>query len=1111
MKKNLKKYFKKIFNVIMVVGILITSFPLTPFVTKVNALGTVSGDKIVEAAMSYQDWEYGEVGTCTGLVTRAFNKVGIGESIVGIHPYDIDKPQADGTGARYSPDGMYRNAMNHPEDAQHIWSGYVGDIASYAHLFKNGDLVIQRPEDRATYTGSGHVGIIRIYDGKISMYGANGSKMGIGDAVLFTRTRGLAYDVSPLDYINVFRLTVAEPEYGTLTSTKSSNEVVDVLFSKTDKDTGKPLSGVEVDFYRDDVKFASGITDSNGNAVATSIVTYTSTSSIKTYCKNYNDLADAEKQLVDSQGAFHSQVEAQASADSEAQLSANDKASKTHKYSVVEVKTKTKYWLNPDNTTDSDSATGSGRITLSLTNERVRGTAILNKVDYDVEYAQNEAVLDGALYGLYARENILDPADGSIIYSKDTEITRVRIKDGTAKVEDLYLGAYYWKEITSSKGYSLDKTQINFDLTYSGQDIKNVTATSTSKEKVITADFEIEKIITSGDESEIVEKEEGSEFLVVAKKYVDKYGTIEEAWNHRDEFTEKEYDKLITSKQGYDKTRPLAFGDFVVKQIKGKIDTENVKDSWIFTVSEENQDTIKYIVNNRRFTSYVKLQKYDKDTRKLITLSNTSFKIKNADTLEYLSQKVGDKTYTIWKTGNKGEIQLPLELKAGNWILEEIESPNYYLINEEAINFKVTNSNIIETDSDGEPLLTVAMYDKPVKGRVKVEKKGEVLTGIETDENGNIQFIYEEKYLDGMVVNIQADENIIDPADGSIIYKKGEIVDTVTTSSTEETFSKLLPLGKYIAYEYKAPEGMVLDTNKYEINLEFKDNKTEIITETISITNQRQKVDLNLLKLDEEKEIALEGVVFNLSTTKDIFSYDGELLVEKGTVIEEGITDSKGSYIFKADLPISLDNENYFELKEVQAKEGYYLNDEILEVDTSYKGHNILTISNDNIIYNKPIKNYVLVNKIDDKTLENIISKDFKFILCNDSECKNIIKEYNADIETGTALIDIYFGEWYIKESSAPEGYALSPEIVKVVLNVEGLFINDKRVETDEDLLYSIRYQNTLLPVIQEDIVQTGYDDNLSVISLFMGASLISIVLVSCSLIRKSKSKKKNK
>ncbi|MBE6153930.1 MAG: hypothetical protein E7166_06890, partial [Firmicutes bacterium] len=284
MKKKIGRKLKKVLNVVMVVGILMSSFPITPFIPKVNALARVSGDKIIETAMSYENYGYWEVGTCTGLVTRTLNKLGVGQSIVGIHPYDIDKPQPEGTGARYAPDKMYQNALNHPEDAIHIYSGYVKDVKANAHLFENGDLVLQRPEDKANYNGSGHAALIRIYNGNISMYGANGEKMGIGDAVLATgiATRGTSYNVNSMDYIHVFRLTKAEPEYATTTSEKSAQEVVNVSFYKTDLESGKPLSGVEVEFYRDDVKFASGITGADGYAHATSTTTYTSSSSPKT-------------------------------------------------------------------------------------------------------------------------------------------------------------------------------------------------------------------------------------------------------------------------------------------------------------------------------------------------------------------------------------------------------------------------------------------------------------------------------------------------------------------------------------------------------------------------------------------------------------------------------------------------------------------------------------------------------------------------------------------------------------------------------------------------------------------------------------------------------------
>lgn len=1106
MKKKIGMKLKKVLNVVMVVGILLSSFPISPLITKVSAMSSVSGDRIIEVAQSYGDWGYYEVGTCTGLVTRTLNKLGIGQSVVGTHPYNIDVPQSSG-GARYAPDGMYRNAMNHPEDARLIWQGYIKDIEANAHLFKNGDLIIQRAEDKANYTGDGHVGFMHIYGSTIANFGAGTT--GIKDYVMATnvKARNIPPHVNSMDYISVFRLTEAEPIYETLTSEKTANEVVEVSFYKTDVDTKKPLSGVEVDFYRDDVKFASGVTNERGIAVSTSVTTFTATSTPKTYVTNWDELGADGKAQVDERGAYHSELEARAAADSEAQKNATDKASQTHRYTVIETKTKTKYWLNPDNTTDSDSATGSGNISLDLTNERVRGTAILYKEDADVKHSQNEGEIDGALYGLYARENILDPADASIIYNAGDEITRVRIKDAQAQVDDLYLGAYYWRELTAGTGYSIDKNQINFDLTYKDQNVKTVIAKSTSKEDIFVGDFEVEKIITSGEESEIVEKEEGAEFIAVAKKYVEKYGSIEEAWEHRSEFTEKEYDKLVTDKSGYAKSRKLAYGGFVVKQIKGKIDTEKVADTWEFRVTKENQETIRYIMNNRYFTSYVKLQKKDLESGKLITLSNTTFKIKNADTGEYLSQKVADTTYDIWKTDDKGWVQLPLEVKAGNWLLEELESPNLYVINKEGQSFKVTNTNIVEVDKDGDPILTVTMYDKPVKGQVKVEKKGEVLTGIKKDENGNTQFIYEEKYIAGMTVYIQADEDIIDPADGSIIYKKGEIADIVTTTN-EETYSKLLPLGHYKAYEYEAPNGMVIDTKKYDINLEFQDNETEVVMETLSITNERQKVEIDLTKLDKDRNIALEGVIFNLRTNQDILSYDGKVLVKSGEIIETGITGKSGNLKFNADLPISYDDEIYFEVVEEKSLEGYYPYEESIKIDTKYKGQNIVKISNSEVIYNEPIKNYVLINKVDDKTLENIISKDFSFRLCKDESCTDVVGIYNADTEKGTALIPIYYGVWYASEYTAPEGYGISSEIVKIELNDKGLYIDDELVETDEDLLYSIMYQNTLLPVIQENNgVQTGYESNMPIYLAVGSISLAGIVTILISLSKKKRKK----
>ena len=76
MKAKLKKKFQKLLNVVMVVGILVTSFPISPLIQNVHAMSTVSGDKIIEVAQTYKSYTYGGVGTCTGLVTRVLNKLG---------------------------------------------------------------------------------------------------------------------------------------------------------------------------------------------------------------------------------------------------------------------------------------------------------------------------------------------------------------------------------------------------------------------------------------------------------------------------------------------------------------------------------------------------------------------------------------------------------------------------------------------------------------------------------------------------------------------------------------------------------------------------------------------------------------------------------------------------------------------------------------------------------------------------------------------------------------------------------------------------------------------------------------------------------------------------
>lgn len=60
-------------------------------------------------------------------------------------------------------------------------------------------------------------------------------------------------------------------------------------------------------------------------------------------------------------------------------------------------------------------------------------------------------------------------------------------------------------------------------------------------------------------------------------------------------------------------------------------------------------------------------------------------------------------------------------------------------------------------------MIEIEVFNNSVKGQITVSKSGEVLTSIKKDDEGNIQFIYEDAFLAGATYNIYANEDILDP------------------------------------------------------------------------------------------------------------------------------------------------------------------------------------------------------------------------------------------------------------------------------------------------------------------------------------------------------------
>ena len=135
-------------------------------------------------------------------------------------------------------------------------------------------------------------------------------------------------------------------------------------------------------------------------------------------------------------------------------------------------------------------------------NERVTAKISLQKQDKETKKAvpQGDATLEKAVYGLYAREDIVHP-DGAtgVVYKAGEQVaTLTTDKNGQASVDGLYLGNYYVKEITPPTGYLADEEEHDLVCNYEGDLVAEVKRDCLSLEQVMKQPFQIIKAANNG-------------------------------------------------------------------------------------------------------------------------------------------------------------------------------------------------------------------------------------------------------------------------------------------------------------------------------------------------------------------------------------------------------------------------------------------------------------------------------------------------------------------------------------------------------------------------------------------------------------------------------------
>ena len=662
----------------------------------------------------------------------------------------------------------------------------------------------------------------------------------------------------------------------------------------------------------------------------------------------------------------------------------------------------------------------------TFTNKRVNATIDLVKEDSETgNSAQGDAVFEGAIYGLYAREDINHPDGRSgVLYKKDEQVaTLTTDKEGKASVSNLYLGKYYLKEITPPVGYLLDEEEHDVNCNYEGDQVETVKRNTVSKEDVIKQPFQLIKAADNDKTDADLLKGAGFSAYLISSLTVKDDGSYDFTNATPTVLTEDGKTEMFTDERGYACSIPIPYGRYIVRETTTPHNFMPV-DDFIVTVTENSSTPqVWRVLLDDEFKAKLKIVKQDDETKQPVLLANTEFKVYDLDAKKYVEQVTTYPNTVVHKsyfTDENGYLILPESLKCGNYRIEEVSAPDGYTQNTQYVEIKVDKNTAYQMDSvSGDAIITVTYENHPVKGKLVIHKSGETLKSFKKD------FVYEETSLEGAEFEIYAAEDIFTPdhqvdeqGNRHVIYAKDTLVKTVTTNKNGEAVIKDLPLGKYRVKETKATSGFVLNPDSQEVSFIYKDQNTPEIEEKLEFSNERQKVELSVEKQDAETGKALKGATFGLYNKEAISSGD-KVIVKADTLLQEITSNEKGKAAFTLDLPLG----RYY-LKELQAPAGYVSSDEILEFDATYQGQDVKTIKLKSVKKNQPTT--VEVTKADITTGTELDGASMS-VLDKDG---NVIDSWTSVKDSPHVIKRLQVGKTYIlREELAPYGYLRATDV----------------------------------------------------------------------------------
>lgn len=444
----------------------------------------------------------------------------------------------------------------------------------------------------------------------------------------------------------------------------------------------------------------------------------------------------------------------------------------------------------------------------------------------------------------------------------------------------------------------------------------------------------------------------------------------------------------------------------------------------------------------------IRVTKTDKETDKPIP-SGAEFTVTAAEDITTPDGTIRTEKGTVvatLTTDEKGKAETEA-LYLGKYVIKETKAPNGYLLNPKefavTLEYEDQETEIVYGD--------VTVPDELAKGKIRVKK-----TDAETG-NG----------LSGAEFEIRAKEDIITP-DGTVKVKAGTVVDTIKTSDKGTAETKELYLGKYEVQETKAPEGYLLNTQKYPVELIYADQETEIVYGDVTVPDELAKGQIEILKKDEETGNLLSGAEFTVTAAEDITTPDGTLRAEKGTVVDTIVTDTTG---------IAKSKELYlgkYIVKETKQPIGFIRPNQTWDVELKYADQKTELVKENLTIKNQPTE--IIIDKKEtgtDKPLEGV-----KFVIWNKDKEDPIDpgmqhKEiYTTDANGKIRLLYLEPGNYAVAEVESIPGYAWDDKII-----YEFTITEDGRVDGEVSHTIPVGNDRTEITETNAINVSTGTQD----------------------------------